>query len=196
MHTQENQQPDMEMTHRVQAFFESLQVKLALGKAELQDLWVEEKRDLLRYIAEQKQRLENSQEELPAGIREIRTRLQQLEAELEQTGDRLERAWEDQQPRLRERFAALEQSMKASADALGHEAREEFSAFRGRMEAMNLRQRLEDAGEDLEAFAEKVSAKGPQLWKNLRSKEVSGDVSSELGKAWDHVKKAADELFG
>lgn len=196
MNPQENQRQDMAMTQRLQAFLESLQVKLALGKAELQDLWAAEKKELLRYISEQKRQLEASEAGLPASIREIGNQLNQLEAELDQTGDRLERALEDQQPRLRERLKALETSLKASADALGQEVNEEFTAFRGRMEAMHLRQRLEEAGEDLDAFAEKIREKGPQLWKNLQSKEVSGDVSAELGKAWDHIKKAADELFG
>jgi len=195
--TTPNENPEtQEMGQRVQAFLESLQVKLALGRAELQDLWMEEKRQLMRNLAEQKQRLEARGGALPEKLRAVSEHIRLLEDELAETGDKLEQAFEEQQPRLKARLQELETSLKSSADSLSGELRGQLDTFRGHMEAMDLRKRLEDAGEDLEAYGEKVQQKLPNLWKNLRSKEVSGDVSKELGLAWDHIKKATDELFG
>jgi uncharacterized phage infection (PIP) family protein YhgE len=192
-----NKTPDtQEMGQRMQAFLESLQVKLALGRAELQDLWLEEKKQLMQYLTEQKHQLALRSGELPDKLKEVSEHIRLLESELSETGDKLERTFEDQQPRLKARLQALEASLKSSADALSGEMHGHLDEFRGRMEAMDLRQRLEDTGEDLEAFGEKVREKLPNLWKSLRRKEVSGDVSRELGLAWDHIKKATDELFG
>lgn len=190
-----------EKMDQVKAFFEELEVQLALGKAEAKEVFEREKQNFMDFVEVQRTRLKKEEELKMERLNELEARIEALAELLVQPVPDTAEAYDAAKEKLLHNVYEVEGILKETYSEAGAGLRPLLDNFRNALDAYRIQLALSSLEKQAEAASKKeeLDSTLAELLGRLRADEKSDDrlrhFSAEMETAFEHMKKAVKELI-
>ncbi len=190
-----------EKMDQVKAFFEELEVQLALGKAEAKEVFEREKQNFMDFVEVQRTRMKKDEELKMERLNELEARIEALAELLVQPVPDTVEAYDAAKEKLLHHVYEVEGILKETYSEAGAGLRPLLDNFRNALDAYRIQLALSSLEKQAEAASKKeeLDSTLAELLGRLRADEKSDDrlrhFSEEMETAFEHMKKAVKELI-
>lgn len=191
-------QKDLTRLEKMQAFFEELEVQMALGRKEFQDLWLTDMKDLRRFFHEEKNNLREDQKMFQDTWDRIVKAVDALDGSMDKVEKDIDKVWNKQKPNLELRISDLRKELKDTGEDFGNIFADAMDRFQARKDNP-LREYHDEHPQSLDDRMDILKKKVQEFQHDFKEKLPDDQkitaFKTEVGESFDRMKKAFHDLF-
>ena len=183
---------------KMQAFFEDLEVQMALGRKEFQDLWMRDMKDFRRFLHDEKFTLIEDRQLARETWDRILNAVDALDNTMDKMESEIDKIWTKQKPTLDIRINDLRKELNATGEDFNDAFAEAWDRFRKEVKSSprEFHDEHPDALTDrMDVLKKKVQEFQQEFKEKLPDDEKLKAFSHEVSDSFDKMKKAFHDLF-
>ncbi|MCF8239290.1 MAG: hypothetical protein K9I85_14100 [Saprospiraceae bacterium] len=191
-------QKDLTRMEKMQAFFEELEVQMALGRKDFQELWMRDMKDMRRFFHEEKNLLHEDQKKFQDTWDRIVKAVDAMDGTMDKVEHDIDKVWNKQKPNLELRISDLRKELKDTGEEFSNIFADAIDRFQNQRDNPHREfhdehpQSLDDR---MDILKKKVQEFQHDFKEKLPADEKITAFKKEVGDSFDRMKKAFHDLF-
>lgn len=183
---------------KMQAFFEELEVQMALGRKEFQDLWMRDMKDFRKFLHDEKFTLIEDRQLARETWEKILKAVDALDNTMDKMEQDIDKVWTKQKPALDLRINDLRKELNATGEDFNDVFAEAWDRFR-KLEkpapGAFRDEHAQDVTDRMDVLKQKVQEFQQEFREKLPDDEKMKAFRHEVSDSFDKMKKAFHDLF-
>jgi predicted nucleic acid-binding Zn-ribbon protein len=182
----------------MQAFFENLEVQMALGRKEFQDLWMHDMKNFRKFLHNEKFTLMDDSQQAKETWDNVLNAVDALDHTMDKLEEDIDKLWTKQKPALDLRINDLRKELASTGENVNHAFAEAWDRFRKaeKTTAREFHDEHPDAmSERMDMLKKKVQEFQQEFKEKLPDDEKLKAFRHEVSDSFDKMKKAFHDLF-
>lgn len=191
-------QDDLTRLERMQAFFEDLEVQMALGRKEFQDFWSTDMKGFRQFLQTEKSILQDERETVRETWGKILHAMDVLDETMDKVEEDIDKVWKKQKPNLDLRISDLRNELQSTGENFGDIFTEALDKFK-KQETNTTREFHDEHPHSIDDRMDILKKKVQEFQQDVKDKlpaeEKVTAFKKEVGDSFDRMKKAFHDLF-